>query len=90
MTDVLGAIKHLGKCLREGKEIYMGVPAENVCIAAADEIERLLAARKAEREMIANKAREWAAHYPEASDGRNTFVLFAEWVERGGNEQSRD
>jgi hypothetical protein len=30
---------------------------------------------------IAAKAREWAAHYAEASDGRNTFILFAEWVE---------
>lgn len=30
---------------------------------------------------IVSKALEWAGHYPEASDGRNTFVLFAEWVE---------
>ena len=32
-------------------------------------------------EQIANKAREWAGHYKPHSDGRNTFVLFAEWVE---------
>lgn len=35
----------------------------------------------AERSAIAAKAREWAAHYDQGSDGRNTFVLFAEWVE---------
>jgi hypothetical protein len=51
---------------------------------AADEIERLSAALGREREAIASKAREWAAHYPEASDGRNTFVLLAEWIEARG------
>lgn len=30
---------------------------------------------------VAAKAHEYAAHYPEASDGRNTFVIFAEWIE---------
>lgn len=30
---------------------------------------------------VAQKAREYAAHYPEASDGRNTFIIFAEWAE---------
>lgn len=35
-----------------------------------------------EREkQIAAKAREWAKHYPQSSDGRNTFICFAEWVE---------
>jgi hypothetical protein len=38
--------------------------------------------RKAEQDAIAAKAREWAGNYPEASDGRNTFVLFAEWIEQ--------
>jgi hypothetical protein len=33
------------------------------------------------RETVGAKAREWAAHYKEASDGRNTFIMFAEWVE---------
>lgn len=44
---------------------------------------------KAEREQarrqafdeVGKKAREYAAHYPEASDGRNTFIIFAEWAE---------
>lgn len=34
-----------------------------------------------ERMAIADRAREIAGHYQEASDGRNTFVMFAEWVE---------
>lgn len=34
-----------------------------------------------ERDAIAARAREFAAHYPESSDGRNTFILFAEWIE---------
>ena len=33
-------------------------------------------------EAIASEARRYAAMYPEASDGRNTFIMFAEWVER--------
>ena len=31
---------------------------------------------------ISNKARELAQYYPEESDGRNTLILFADWVER--------
>lgn len=33
------------------------------------------------RDKIAAKAREYADHYPQSSDGRNTFLIFAEWVE---------
>jgi hypothetical protein len=33
------------------------------------------------REECAVKAREWAEHYSPGSDGRNTFILFAEWAE---------
>ncbi len=33
-------------------------------------------------EMIASEARRYASFYPEASDGRNTFIIFAEWIER--------
>lgn len=39
------------------------------------------AALMAERKAIADKAREYAEHYPPHSDGRNTFVLLAEWIE---------
>ncbi|UFX42014.1 hypothetical protein HAP47_0022240 [Bradyrhizobium sp. 41S5] len=40
------------------------------------------AALRDEQIAIAGKAREWAENYSQGSDGRNTFVLFAEWVER--------
>lgn len=36
---------------------------------------------EAERTAIADKAREFAGHYPQGSDGRNTFILLAEWIE---------
>lgn len=34
-----------------------------------------------ERKIIAAKAREWAGNYSAGTDGRNTFTLFAEWVD---------
>jgi len=37
--------------------------------------------RDEEREAIAAEARRYASFYPEGSDGRNTFILFAEWIE---------
>lgn len=37
-----------------------------------------------ERAAIAEKAREFAGHYPQSSDGRNTFILLAEWIEARG------
>ena len=41
-------------------------------------------AREAERmalmSEVSNKACEWADNYPQSSDGRNTFILFAEWA----------
>jgi hypothetical protein len=60
-------------------------PSE-ISIACANAL-RLAALSKAASdaatlELVANKAREWAGHYSSGSDGRNTFVLFAEWVER--------
>ncbi len=30
---------------------------------------------------IADEARRYAGFYPQSSDGRNTFVIFAEWVD---------
>jgi hypothetical protein len=49
------------------------VMAKHILASAAVEVPTL--------DMIGAKAREWAGHYPQSSDGRNTFVLFAEWVE---------
>lgn len=43
--------------------------------------EDVAAAVKAERDACALKAREYAGHYPQGSDGRNTFVMLAEWIE---------
>ena len=34
-----------------------------------------------ERMACADKAREYAEHYDQGSDGRNTFILLAEWIE---------
>lgn len=34
-----------------------------------------------ERETIAAEARRYASQYPQSSDGRNTFILLAEWIE---------
>lgn len=64
--------------------------AKRFTIAAAEMIEALddaLEAVNAERNVIAEKAREWAGHYSPGSDGRNTFVLFAEWIERRGVDE---
>lgn len=39
-------------------------------------------AGKATLQQIAAEARRYASHYPRSSDGQNTFVMFAEWVEK--------
>lgn len=44
----------------------------------ADEMTSLI---DRERGDIIKEARRYAAFYPEGSDGRNTFVMFADWVE---------
>ncbi len=44
----------------------------------ADIVARAVAA---ERDACAAKAREFSEHYEQGSDGRNTFVLLAEWIE---------
>ncbi len=54
--------------------------AEMVKVEASELIAEHVAV---ERDRCANKAREFAAHYPEASDGRNTFIILAEWIEAG-------
>ena len=44
-----------------------------------------------ERDFLAMEARRYASHYPEASDGRNTFVMFAEMIEsRAGRKEATD
>lgn len=38
----------------------------------------------AERRAIADETRRYASHYPAHSDGRNTFVMLADWIEARG------
>lgn len=48
-----------------------------------EDTDALLAAeRSAERNACAAKAREFASHYPVGSDGRNTLMILAEWIEK--------
>lgn len=42
-----------------------------------------------EREEVAAQARRYASNYPEASDGRKTFIIFADWVEARGTKVTR-
>jgi hypothetical protein len=53
--------------------------ALDVYRAAAPLIEAAVLAN--EREEIAGQARRYAGHYKEGSDGRNTFIMLAEWIE---------
>jgi Lar family restriction alleviation protein len=36
----------------------------------------------AERKAISEEARRYASHYPQSSDGRNTFIMLAEWIDQ--------
>ena len=42
----------------------------------------------AERSAIEARAREIAGHYPQSSDGRNTFVMFADWIAARSQKES--
>lgn len=35
----------------------------------------------AERRAISEETRRYASHYPQSSDGRNTFLLLADWID---------
>lgn len=37
-----------------------------------------------ERKAISEEARRYASHYPQGSDGRNTFILLADWIDARG------
>lgn len=50
-------------------------------LAAVEHSVRVGADVDHERDYLAMEARRYASHYPEASDGRNTFVMFAEMIE---------
>lgn len=44
--------------------------------------------RRSTLEGVATEARRYAGYYPQSSDGRNTFILFAEWCERRQTEET--
>lgn len=46
-----------------------------------DEIQTQKDLRREDREAIALRAREIASMYPQSSDGRNTFIIFADWID---------
>jgi hypothetical protein len=57
----------------------------NVCGAHQEWADAMI---KGERAACASKAREYAAHYPSGSDGRNTLIMLAEWIENRAKAQS--
>jgi len=61
---------------------WYGTKGMGVCYVHEDRAaEDAMAAAAAERKACAAMAREYAEHYPPGSDGRNTFVILAEWIE---------
>lgn len=50
--------------------------------------ENVDAAVKAERDACAQMAREFASNYEQGSDGRNTFIILAEWIENRSRSTS--
>lgn len=84
---MIGALRVCADCAKDSPDnwTYLNKAARPLLRSAADEIERL----RAEPAAIASEARRYAAMYPQSSDGRNTFILLAEWIEaRGRTEQS--
>lgn len=64
---------------------WFGIKGMGVCYVHEDRADEDTAAAVAtERMECAAKARQFAACYPDSSDGRNTFILLAEWIERRG------
>jgi hypothetical protein len=57
------------------------IEAARAVLANAPDAIAYRALPTAEYEAIANEARRYASHYPQSSDGRNTFILLAEWIE---------
>ena len=55
------------------------VETRRVAQAVLAAVTPLILAR--ERKEVSEQARRYAGHYQEGSDGRNTFVMLAEWIE---------
>ncbi|TBG78585.1 hypothetical protein ELG76_04005 [Rhizobium leguminosarum] len=58
-------------------------------LAIVEERDRLREALRAEHEFLSQEARRYASFYSESSDGRNTFIIFAEMIERRSADQER-
>lgn len=82
------------------KPIIAAAPAlRTTCLALMDEVERLtsdrpfiLGANHGYDEamgQVAAEARRYASHYPDGSDGRNTFIIFAEWADRAALQEQK-
>lgn len=75
---------HFVNCLRQ----FLKWHGDEVERAMARADEDVVAAVAAERNACSAKAREFARCYPDGSDGRNTFILLAEWIETRALAQS--
>ena len=65
----------------EGCGCRFDAETDEIVTMCAAHMSMMVEAAKDEREACANKAREFAGHYDQGSDGRNTFILLAEWIE---------
>lgn len=68
---------------------WFGSKGMGVCYVHEDRVaEDVAAAVAAERTACAEKARQFASFYEQSSDGRNTFILLAEWIENRATAHS--
>jgi hypothetical protein len=85
---------------RANARLIAAAPAlRTTCLALMDEVERLtsdrpfiLGANHGYDEamgQVAAEARRYASHYPDGSDGRNTFIIFAEWADRAALQEQK-
>lgn len=71
-------LKRLGEYLTEVLDEDQWNHAEQYLLAMVATTHNALTS---ERTSIADEARRYASHYKPGSDGRNTFVMLAEWIE---------
>lgn len=69
-SDFLGATHWL-----DITAMWPGVIAQAASFCPSGDMEQVTT-------LIGNEARRYASHYKPSSDGRNTFLMFAEWVEK--------
>lgn len=75
---------------KEDDEIWQGLYTHPSALKDSGNVGDGGAEINAERQFLASEARRYASHYPEASDGRNTFIMFAEMIEaRASTEEAK-